>query len=103
VPADATAVGDRGVGFELNVTAAWQPADPDPQRHVSWVRAGWEALRPFSTGVYPNFLSDEGIAGVRNAYGARLDRLTALKDRYDPLNVFRCNANIPPSAVRRTP
>ena len=48
-------------------------------------------------GVYANFLSDEGAAGVESAYGDRLKRLTALKDRYDPDNVFRLNANIPPS------
>ena len=61
------------------------------------MREGWEALRPSSVGVYANFLSDEGAAGVEAAYGQRLQRLTALKDRYDPENVFRLNANIPPS------
>jgi FAD/FMN-containing dehydrogenase len=34
---------------------------------------------------------------VETAYGHRLERLTALKDRYDPANVFRQNANIPPT------
>jgi FAD/FMN-containing dehydrogenase len=97
VRADATAVGDRGSGFEFNVTAAWQPTDADPARHIDWVRAGWHALRPFAHGVYPNFLSDEGAAGIESAYGDRLARLVALKDRFDPLNVFRMNANIPPS------
>jgi hypothetical protein len=47
--------------------------------------------------VYANFLSDEGAAGVEAAYGDWLKRLTALKDRYDSANVFRLNANIPPS------
>jgi hypothetical protein len=47
--------------------------------------------------VYVNFLSDEGKAGIDAAYGKRLKRLTALKDRYDPTNFFRLNANIPPS------
>jgi hypothetical protein len=93
----ATAVGEREVGFEVNITAGWPPSDHDDQRHVAWVREGWEALRPHSVGVYANFLSDEGAEGVEFAYGERLQRLTALKDRYDPQNVFRLNANIPPS------
>jgi hypothetical protein len=95
----ATAVGEREVGFELNITAAWTPADPGGERHVEWVRDGWEALRPHSVGVYANFLSDEDATGVRAAYGDRLARLTVLKDRYDPSNVFRMNANIQPSVA----
>jgi FAD/FMN-containing dehydrogenase len=47
--------------------------------------------------VYANFISDEGAAGVEAAYGGRLRRLVALKDRYDPDNLFRMNANILPS------
>jgi hypothetical protein len=97
VGADATAVGERAVGFELNITAAWPPSDPDSSRHLSWVRDGWNALRPHASGVYANFLSDEGSAGVEAAYGARLGRLAALKDRFDPSNFFRMNANIPPT------
>jgi hypothetical protein len=93
---EATAVGAREVGVELNITAAWPP-DPNGERHTSWVREAWEAMRPFSVGVYANFLSDEDAAGVEAAYGARLKRLTALKDRYDPTNFFRMNANIQPS------
>jgi FAD/FMN-containing dehydrogenase len=96
----ATAVGDRGSGFELNLTAAWRPDDPAGEQHKAWVRERWEALRPHGSGVYANFLSDEGAAGVERAYGDRLTRLTALKDRYDPENFFRLNANIPPSGLR---
>ena len=72
--------------------------DPNRDRHVAWVRDGWQALRPHSVGVYANFLSDEGASGLEAAYGGRLRRLTALKDRYDPANVFRLNANILPAA-----
>jgi hypothetical protein len=92
-----TAVGERDIGFELNITAGWPPSDPDSERHIAWVRDGWETLRPFSAGVYANFLSDEGVSGLEAAYRGRLQRLTALKDRFDPENVFRLNANIPPS------
>ncbi len=58
---------------------------------------GLGGATPHSTGVYVNFLSDEGASGVKAAYGQRLERLVALKDRYDPTNFFRLNANIPPS------
>lgn len=96
VPRDATAVDGREAGFETNVTAAWPPSNPDSARHIAWVRNTWDVLRPFSAGVYANFLSDEGAEGVEAAYGARLARLTDLKDRWDPTNFFRMNANITP-------
>ncbi|HEX2294193.1 MAG TPA: FAD-binding oxidoreductase [Actinomycetota bacterium] len=100
VDGQATAVGQRRTGFDLNVTAAWPPGDDRADEHRAWVRDGWTALRPHATGVYTNFLSDEGAAGVETAYGDRLGRLTALKDRMDPQNVFRMNANIPPSKMK---
>jgi hypothetical protein len=96
-PADATAVGEREVGVDLSLAVGWPGGDPEPERHRAWSREGWEALRPHSVGVYANFISDEGASGVAAAYGDRMARLTALKDRYDPDNVFRQNANIPPS------
>jgi FAD/FMN-containing dehydrogenase len=96
VAADATAVGGREVGFELRLIAAWPSGDGD--HHRAWVRDGWESLRPHAAGrQYATFLSDEGLPGVRAAYGEQLDRLVALKNRFDPDNVFRSNANIPPS------
>jgi FAD/FMN-containing dehydrogenase len=97
VDPDATAVGDRQVGYEINVTVAWPPPDPDADAHRAWVRDAWEALRPHSRGVYANFLSDDDRAELEGAYGYRLERLTKLKDRWDPENVFHLNANIPPS------
>jgi FAD/FMN-containing dehydrogenase len=101
VPPDATAVGEREQGLELNITAAWPPADAEGDRHRAWVRDAWDALSPYSTGIYVNFVSDEGAAGVDLAYGGQVARLTALKDRYDPTNFFRLNANIPPTGGDR--
>ena len=99
VDPEATAVGERGNGFELSIVAGWPPPDPGGDRHIAWVRQGWADLRPWSSGVYSHFVSDEGMAGVEAAYGDRLKRLTALKDTYDPANLFRLNANIPPTAL----
>jgi hypothetical protein len=98
----ATAVGERETGFELRAIAVWRPGDPHEQRHRAWVREAWETLRPHGTGrQYATFLSDEGAAGLEAAYGDRLARLVALKDRYDPMNVFHLNANITPSGGTR--
>jgi FAD/FMN-containing dehydrogenase len=97
VAPDATAVGARDAGFELRMIANWRPGDPQPDRHTGWVRQGWDRLGPHSSGQYATFLSDEGPAGIRTAYGDRLGRLIALKNTYDPSNVFRLNPNIPPS------
>jgi FAD/FMN-containing dehydrogenase len=97
VDPDATAVGEREVGFEISLAVGWPGGDGE--RHRAWSRDGWEALRAESAGVYANFISDEGAAGVEAAYGDRVARLTALKDRWDPANVFRMNANIPPSGA----
>ena len=56
-----------------------------------------EAMRPFASGAYVNFMSDEPGEAVRAAYGPhKYERLVALKRRYDPENVFRHNQNIAP-------
>jgi FAD/FMN-containing dehydrogenase len=97
VPEDATAFSNRGAQHNLNIVGAWEMNDPDPERHVAWVRETWEAMQPFATGAYVNFMSDEPAASVRSAYGPeKYQRLVALKRRYDPDNVFRYNHNIVP-------
>jgi FAD/FMN-containing dehydrogenase len=56
-------------------------------------------MAPFATGgVYLNFEQDEGAEHVRAGFGAeKYARLVALKDKYDPGNLFRINQNIAPS------
>lgn len=99
VPDDSTAVGERTPGFEMSLTTAWLPNDPDPEQHKAWAREGWELLRPHATGVYANFISDEGESGVEYAYGNRLARLRELKATHDPDNFFRMNNNIVPRSA----
>lgn len=94
---EATAVGDRHEGFEMSITVGWAPSDTESQRHIDWVRAAWDALAPYGEGVYANFISDEGNAGVAYAYGDRLQRLQDLKATHDPDNFFHLNNNIAPT------
>jgi len=92
---DETAFNGRTSGFTINVNATTATAEGfDEERE--WSRGLWAALEPYHTGVYVNFLMDEGEERIRQAYGpARYDRLKALKKRYDPDNFFRLNQNIP--------
>jgi FAD/FMN-containing dehydrogenase len=94
---DETAFSQRGTQFEFVAAARWSDPEEDNVR-MSAARACASSLDPFASGAYVNVLSDEGAAGVRRAYSRRkLDRLTALKDAYDPDNVFHLNQNIKPS------
>jgi hypothetical protein len=78
-----------------------EPGDEMRDAQFGWARALADDLRPHTTpGVYLNFTSDVGEERVRSTYGAkRYDRLVALKDKYDPDNVFRMNQNIAPSGA----
>jgi FAD/FMN-containing dehydrogenase len=93
--ADTAFTGRHG-GFTFNITAMTESAEGF-EAERDWVRGFWSALEPYHTGVYVNFLMDEGDERVREAYGPdKYDRLKALKRRWDPGNVFRLNQNIPP-------
>ena len=77
-----------------------EPDDDTADAHVAWGRGLSQDMASHATaGVYLNYTSDEGDDRVREMYGPELyDRLVALKDRYDPDNVFRLNQNIRPSS-----
>jgi FAD/FMN-containing dehydrogenase len=92
-----TAFGHRDALVEFVAVASW--ADPaEDQQRKSAARRYAAAVEPFSSGVYVNALGDEGRKGIQRAYGAgKLARLKALKDRYDPGNLFHLNHNIRPS------
>jgi FAD/FMN-containing dehydrogenase len=98
VAPDATAFGERSAPFLLNVIASTFTADGYDDA-VDWAQATHAAVTPALTGgAYVNFLSSEGDERVRAAYGAaNYERLVALKNEYDPTNVFRLNQNVQPS------
>lgn len=96
VPDGATAYAHRDANFALIIDATWHEA-ADDARNIAWARAYHEALRPYSQeGGYVNFMTSDDARLVRASYGGHLDRLSALKRRYDPHNLFRANHNIAP-------
>jgi len=75
--------------------------DPDPankEKISAWAKDYWTALHPYSAGgAYVNFMMDEGEDRIRATYGKNYDRLSKVKKRYDPTNLFRVNQNIKPA------
>jgi FAD/FMN-containing dehydrogenase len=97
VPDDATAYAHRGRRLMGNVAAFFAGPQDQPIRE-QWVTDLSAALTSGDDAAYVNFLGEDGPARIRAAYpGSTWDRLVAVKDRYDPTNLFRLNQNIPPS------
>ena len=102
VPEATTAFPNRSTRFWLNIYGTWQ--DPtDDERLIGFVRQCHALMKPFAAqGEYVNFIASEDLdraaETTRRAYGdAKYQRLVALKDRYDPDNLFRLNHNVAPS------
>ncbi len=74
-------------------------SDPANTEAISaWAREYWEALHPHSAGgAYVNFMMEEGEDRVKATYGSNYERLTVIKQKYDPANLFRVNQNIKPA------
>ena len=98
VDRNATAFGLRDDQWDYDVISQW--TDPDESAdHVQWTREFWTAVEPFATGeVYVNHLDSEEATRIRAAYSQGYERLVALKNKYDPTNLFRLNQNIKPTS-----
>jgi FAD/FMN-containing dehydrogenase len=94
---DATAFPHRNTPFLLNIHARWQHVEED-DRCITWATELHEATKPYSRGVYVNFLSEEGADRVKDAYTKDVwEKLVNAKNKWDPTNLFRMNQNITPS------
>ena len=75
--------------------------DPDPANKdliTDWTKNYFDALHPYSAGgAYVNFMMDEGEDRVKASYGENYKRLSQIKKKYDPNNLFRVNQNIKPA------
>jgi FAD/FMN-containing dehydrogenase len=95
----ATAFPHRGRWYDFLLLAQW--ADPAASaRNIQRTRACFTAMQPLlERGVYVNNLGTLENYRVRAAYGDNYDRLVALKNVYDPTNLFHMNQNIEPSTL----
>jgi hypothetical protein len=99
IRAEETAFGDRSAPFLLSIDSLWE--DPDESdENIAWTREFWADMQPFSNGAtYSNFpgLFEEGTRSLKVTFGPNYERLVALKNKYDPTNLFQLNHNIKPT------
>ncbi|HEY4303166.1 MAG TPA: FAD-binding oxidoreductase [Gemmatimonadaceae bacterium] len=99
VPRDATAFDQRDSEYNLVIVSRW--ADhAEREKNVAWARETSDMAAGFTTGrVYLNYIgAGEAPERVRDAFGPeKFARLSSIKKKYDPSNMFRMNQNIPPA------
>jgi hypothetical protein len=97
VDRNETAFGLRDDQWDYDIISQWLDLR-ESARHIQWTREFWTAVEPFATGeVYVNHLDAEEATRIRAAYSENYGRLVALKNKYDPTNLFRLNQNIKPT------
>jgi FAD/FMN-containing dehydrogenase len=98
VPIHATAFAQRDVLANLLAGVGWQHGSDDGARHIEWARGLWRRIEPHTHGFYVNDLElDTSLQQIRENYRENHARLVAVKNRYDPTNLFRLNANVLPT------
>jgi hypothetical protein len=95
---DEMAVDHREALYNFLIVGMWANAAED-DKVIGWVRDLWGALQPFSSGgLYVNYEAEHDMGRVQAAYSpTKYARLVALKNKYDPTNLFRLNQNIMPT------
>lgn len=97
VPGDATAFGWRDRPALLWLITPDKDLGRAPANEA-WTAAFRAELPADGPATYVNFMGDEGTDAVRDAYPvSTFARLSELKRRYDPDNIFRGNHNIRPA------
>jgi FAD/FMN-containing dehydrogenase len=97
IAVDATAYPHRDAKWVMNVHGRWDRPEED-DKGIAWARDYFAKTAPYATGgVYVNFLTQDETDRAGAAFGGHRERLVAVKDKFDPDNVFRQNWNIAPS------
>jgi len=95
---EETAYPHRKALYAMNVHTRWSEASEDAAC-LSWAREFFKMAAPHAAGgVYINFLNEDEVDRIAEAYGPNYDRLRQIKAVYDPDNLFRTNQNIRPGA-----
>ncbi len=96
IASDATAFPSRYAEHNL-ITGSFWTVGVDTAPHMAWSRRYWKTVSPYTDGFYINDEFSESQKDVNLNFLGNYQRLVELKNKYDPTNLFRLNANIKPS------
>jgi hypothetical protein len=94
----ATAYANRSAKAQIVLGGSWPKPVDEAEEWIASVRKDWDTMAPLTNGFYiNNMMGDEGDKKIRANFGENYDRLVELKNKYDPTNLFRLNANVKPT------
>ncbi len=96
VKSDATAFIHREALWDMAIITNWDN-DADSAANIAAMRTVWAQMEPLTSGFYVNSRYEDDIKAFRENYGENYARLVKLKNQYDPINLFRLNANVVPT------
>jgi FAD/FMN-containing dehydrogenase len=98
VPVTETAFSARRAQWDFDAIGQWAEGSQSAT-HIAWLRDIWSRVEPHLKGsVYVNHVAADDLPEkVRASFGDNYRRLRELKAKFDPTNLFRVNANIPPA------
>ena len=95
---DETAWATRDATWSMVIVGV-SPEPSDAEAIKAWASTYWHAVHPHNLeGAYPNFMmADDGAGRIKATFGANYPKLAALKQKFDPGNLFQVNHNIRPA------
>jgi len=96
VPTDATAFPHRYSRHDMFGSISWKTGAAS-EEHVAYLRQYWSTLEQYTRGFYVNDYYEATQETLNKNYQGNYERLVAVKNKYDPTNLFRLNANVMPT------
>ena len=96
VKPDATAFVHREAQWDMAIITNWDN-DAESAANIASMRTIWTQMEPLTYGFYVNSRYEDDLKAFRENYGDNYPRLVQLKNQYDPMNLFRLNANVVPT------
>ncbi len=98
VAPDATAFVHRNAVASIQYSAGWGSNAPASTiaANKAWLQQAWTGMRPYVNGqAYQNYIDPTLVDWQQAYYGSNLARLSEVKSKYDPHDLFKFAQSIP--------